>query len=102
MQKLICKPGQRATIVRSLPGMSTRMELIGRIVRVVRIMTPQENYWILPEFPCWKIETPILVSDKEYVGVYDYCLAPLPDEGDVWEFDHEEDLVKEQNKELSC
>lgn len=102
MQKLICKPGQRATIVRALPGAKVSPHLLGKIVKVLRIMGPKENMWIIAKYPCWEIETPIVVETGVFVGVYDYCLAPLPDEGDVWEFDHEEELVKEQNKELSC
>lgn len=101
MQKLICKPGQRATIVRALPGYTMNQGLLGKVVRVIRLLSPSENLYVFPEYPCWKIEKNILGTDgREYIGVHDYCLAPLPDEGDVFEYDHEADFVREQNEEL--
>lgn len=102
MQKLICTPGQRATIVRCLPGHVQAPGLIGRIVQVKRLLTQQENIWVKPGYPCWLLMVPIVAKDgRVYEGVYDYCLAPLPDEGDVFEYDHEVELIDEQNKELS-
>ena len=105
--KLICRPGQRATVVRQIPTASPEAKrdqawTIGRVVRVTRLLSPRENLLLYKGWPAWEIETPLVGPDGfVYIGVYDCCLAPLPDEGDVFEFDHEANLIEEQERELA-
>lgn len=66
--------------------------LLGLIITVDRLIGPKEHLLMIEGWPAWYMKEPVIHEGKTYVGVYDYCLKPLPDEEDVLEFDTKEEL----------
>ena len=104
MKKLHCKPGDIATVTKGtvlpIPGSIKQHWAIGKIVQVLYLIGPADNFNADPAFPCWKLATPMLSPNGLlYSAVYDAVLAPLPPPDDVFEHDWEV-FVKEHKVEI--
>ena len=104
MQKLHCKPGDFAIVIRGSVGLNQKpmpqLWAIGKVVQVLHLLDQTQLLQLDSRYPCWKLAVPMLGPDGRTFGaVYDAVLAPLPPANDVFEHDWQE-FVKEHKIEI--